>query len=47
LGDHKVYTLRLPAALHIQLRHYCLDKGMSLNDLLVSVIEDFWSKESR
>ena len=30
-----------------RLEHYCLDKGMSLNDLLVSVIQDFWSKESR
>jgi hypothetical protein len=42
LGDHQSYTLRLPVDLHRQLRHFAVDKGVSMNDILVQVIEGWW-----
>jgi predicted HicB family RNase H-like nuclease len=42
LGDHRQFPLRLPAKLHRELRHYALDAGKSLNDILVEVISTWW-----
>ncbi len=47
LGDHKVYPLRLPATLHLELRHFAIDEACSLNDVLVGVIQGWWKSEQR
>ncbi|MDB4930712.1 MAG: hypothetical protein JWM10_3196 [Myxococcaceae bacterium] len=39
------FLLRLPMELHRQLRHHALDAGSSLQDVLVEVIEGWWSEQ--
>lgn len=41
LGDHHLFSLRLPAHLHRELRHAAIDEECSLNDLLVRVIQEW------
>jgi hypothetical protein len=45
LTDHRPFTLRLPTDLHRQLRHLTVDQGVSLNDLLVQIIVEWWAKQ--
>jgi hypothetical protein len=45
LGDHRTFTLRMPTDLHRQLRHVALDRGVSMNDLLVEVIQGWWAEQ--
>lgn len=47
LGDHQLFSLRLPVDLHRSLRHYALDEGRSLNDVLVDVIGGWWDEQER
>lgn len=44
LGDHQVFTLRLPTELHRELRLLATVQGESLNDLLVRMIREWWKK---
>ena len=44
-GKQQPFSLRLPADLHLKLKHYAVDHpGRSLNDVLVEVISDWWNK---
>ena len=45
LGDHQPYLVRLPTVLHRQIKLYAVSKGLSLNDLLVEVIGDWWGEQ--
>lgn len=45
LGDHQAYPLRMPVDLHKELRHYALDEGRSMNDVLVEVIKVWWDEQ--
>ena len=38
------FFLRLDPALHKALRHYALDQGRPLNDILVEVINAWWDE---
>lgn len=44
-ADTQPYTLRLPKALHRNLRVFSLHKGQSLNDLIVETLERFWNEQ--
>jgi predicted HicB family RNase H-like nuclease len=37
--------LRLPKSLHTALRHVSIDRGQSLNTLIVEVLEAWWAKQ--
>ena len=42
-GQHQPYSLRMPAELHQQLKHYVVDHpGKSLNELIIDAIERWW-----
>lgn len=42
-GQHQSYSLRLPAELHQQLKHYVVDHPeKSLNDVIVEAVEQWW-----
>jgi hypothetical protein len=44
LGEHQPFSIRLPADLHQQLKHYVVDHpGRSLNDLIVEAVSDWWA----
>jgi hypothetical protein len=45
LGRHQPYLVRLPTELHRQIKLYSVSKGLSLNDLLVKVIGDWWVQQ--
>jgi len=45
LGNHQPYLVRLPTELHRQIKLYAVSKGLSLNDLLVRVIADWWTRQ--
>ncbi len=47
LVDHQLFSLRLPSALHGELRHFALDEKRSLNDILVATIQEWWAQRSR
>lgn len=40
----KAFSLRLPAELHQQLRHYSIDQHVPLNDVIVRAVEEWWSR---
>ena len=44
-GEFQVFTLRLPADLHRQLRHYALDQEVSLNELVARVLDEWWQTQ--
>jgi hypothetical protein len=44
VGKHRAFSLRLPADLHQQLRHYSIDQRVPLNDMIVRAVEDWWSR---
>jgi hypothetical protein len=35
----------MPRRLHTELRHYALDQGLSLNDIILDFITRSWGKE--
>ncbi|MEO7329054.1 MAG: toxin-antitoxin system HicB family antitoxin [Minicystis sp.] len=37
--------LRLPKSLHTALRHFSVDRRVSLNALITEVLEAWWSKQ--
>lgn len=43
-GERSTALLRLPPDLHRLLRHVALDDGVSLNALIVEVLEAWWSE---
>lgn len=45
LGDHQLFSLRLPTDLHRALKTYAFVKGRSFNDVLVEVIRAWWSEQ--
>jgi hypothetical protein len=45
-GEHQAFTFRLPAALHRELRHFALDQGRPLNEILLEAIEGWWTTRS-
>jgi predicted HicB family RNase H-like nuclease len=45
LGDHQPYLVRLPTELHRQIKLYAVSKGLSLNDVLVDIIRDWWAEQ--
>jgi predicted HicB family RNase H-like nuclease len=45
LGRHQPYLVRLPPELHRQIKLYSVSKGLSLNDLLIDIIRDWWSRQ--
>jgi predicted HicB family RNase H-like nuclease len=47
LLEHRLFSLRLPAGMHRELRVFALMEGRSLNDILVGVIGDWWTKQAR
>lgn len=46
LGNHVATTLRLSKALHASLRLYAAAQRKSVNDIVVEVIEAWWSRQS-
>ena len=42
-GAHQAFTLRMPAELHRDLRHFALDEGRSLNEILLDAVESWWA----
>ncbi len=43
LGEVQGFALRLPVQLHRQLRRHAIATGVSLNDLVVSVLLKWWA----
>jgi hypothetical protein len=46
LGDHQLFSLRLPTDLHRALKTYAFVKGRSFNDVLVDVIRAWWNEQA-
>jgi NRPS condensation-like uncharacterized protein len=45
LGDHKLFSLRLPTELHRALKTYATVQGKSVNDILTDVIASWWREQ--
>lgn len=45
LDEYSGFSLRMPAALHQELRHYAVYKRQPLNDVLVKLIADWWEAQ--
>ncbi len=45
LGDHQLFSLRLPTDLHRALKTYAFVKGRSFNDVLVDVVRAWWNEQ--
>ena len=45
LGDHQLFSLRLPTDLHRALKTYAFVSGKSFNDVLVEVLKDWWARQ--
>ena len=47
LTDHQAFTLRLPKGLYRELKVAAASRDVSLNDLLIEVIDGWWSKQPK
>jgi hypothetical protein len=43
----QLFSLRLPANLHRDLRHHAVDVARPLNEILIEVIEAWWKEQAR
>ena len=43
----KPYQLRMPEELHADLRHFSVDCGRSMNEIVVEVLEVWWKERNR
>jgi predicted HicB family RNase H-like nuclease len=43
LEAHKALSCRIPLDLYLALRHYSVDRGVSLNDLVIEALQNYWA----